>query len=125
MVKHSTRKHRHTKRSTKRSTKRNTKRSKSYRRRHTRKRGGACGPCGMRGGRGYTTGAAATLAQYNGTPGLARGGRRSRGGELNPGAEEFVPAANAAAAKANANLNSELAAKKAELEKMINTSNSQ
>jgi hypothetical protein len=78
MVKHSTRKHRHTKRSTKRNTKRNTKRSKSYRRRHTRKRGGACGPCGMRGGRGYTTGAAATLAQYNGTPGLARGGRRSR-----------------------------------------------
>lgn len=108
--------HRHTKRC---SHKRSTKRSKSYRRRHTRKRGGACGPCAMRGGRGYTTGAAATLAQYNGTPGLARGGRRrSRGGELNPAAEEFVPAA----AKANANLNAALAAKEKELKEMLNSS---
>lgn len=114
--------HRHTKRcSHKRSSKRATKRSKSYRRRHTRKRGGACGPCSgalMRGGRGYTTGAAATLAQYNGTPGLASGGYRSRGGELNPGAEEFVPAA----ARANANLNAALASKEKELKRMLNNS---
>ena len=113
--------HHHTKRcSHKRSSKRSTKRSKSYRRRHTRKGGGACGPCSgaMRGGRGYTTGAAATLAQYNGTPGLARGGYRSRGGELNPGAEEFVPAA----ARANANLNAALAAKEEELKRMLNNS---
>ena len=121
--------HRHTKRC---SHKRKTKRSKSYRRRHTRKRGGACGPCGMRGGRGYTTGAAATLAQYNGTPGLARGGHRSRGGGLNPAALEFVPAAavaakanaNAANAKARANLNAALAAKEEELKRMLNTPNS-
>jgi hypothetical protein len=71
--------HRHSKRCSHkrrntRSTKRSTKRSKSYRRRHTRKRGGACGSCSgalMRGGRGYTTGAAATAAQYTGTPGLS------------------------------------------------------
>ncbi len=55
---------------------RKTHRSKSYRRRHSRRRrtvgrrrGGKCG-C-LRGGRGYTTGAAATLAQYSGTPGLS------------------------------------------------------
>jgi hypothetical protein len=55
-----------------------TRRSKSYKRRHTRKRGGAC-PCAMRGqwgGRGglggaevghaYTTGASQTLYQLTG-----------------------------------------------------------
>ncbi len=60
-----------------------TRKSKSYRRRHTRKNGGAC-PCNMRlrGGRGglggaevsraYTTGASQTLYQLTGkTPGLS------------------------------------------------------
>jgi hypothetical protein len=76
----------------KRATKRTTKRSKSYRRRHTHKRGGAC-PCAMRGGRGgmggselghayqspaaYTTGASQALYQMTGrTPGLSSGGKR-------------------------------------------------
>jgi hypothetical protein len=71
---------------------RKTRRSKSYRRRHTRKRGGACGACsgmprGQFGGRGgmsgadlghaYTTGASQELYQLTGrTPGLSSGGKR-------------------------------------------------
>ena len=83
------------KRSTHKRSTRKTRRSKSYRRRHTRKNGGAC-PCSMRlsggncgcgvrtlkGGRGgmggaefsraYTTGASQELAQITGrTPGLS------------------------------------------------------
>lgn len=66
---------------------RKTHRSKSYKRRHTRKNGGAC-PCSMpsqfggRGGLGgaelghaYTTGASQELYQMSGrTPGLSSGG---------------------------------------------------
>jgi hypothetical protein len=62
--------HRHTKRC---SHKRATKRSKSYRRRHTRKRGGACGSCAMRGaGRGTTAGASLASEWAGVTPGLIR-----------------------------------------------------
>jgi hypothetical protein len=93
---------------------RKTHRSKSHKRRHTRKRGGACA-CSMRGqwgGRGglggaevghaFTTGASQTLYQMTGqTPGLSSGGAKGSKARARTRAATLARRAEGRAQRAN------------------------